>query len=678
MDNRGIIVVVGELESDSEAILKASESGIIFKNVSSQTDIEYTSEIMIPIIFCGLFSSVCEASTQANIPFKASTGMPPDSKDIISPLPVSISKIKTENEKPTKLSEKEKDVLLEETIEDVIHGLFMNEEEKQINDRANDNLDSDGLEDETLLSVSSKEDKTDEKDPEDSEFTSDNDIAFWEKMKLKTRKRKKYKQRAGSTGKRKYMKYPADFSNYSIKLPVEKIISTLNRQEKVLQQPSESQQKEKVNSQQALKDPVSIKTENENNEDDWITDNEVDPEEDVDIDSAFKMEWKKKRHPYNSKEKNFVCEVCGKLYSKHHYLREHIVRDHSEHEQAKRYPYCCQHCKRLYSGERQLQYHLQQHSGPCEICGVMLKCSGLFWIHRRNHDAQCEICSKVFQTRNSFDMHMKLKHSEKTIPCPLCPRMFPFKFLMNRHVAKTHNSGTPPQHKCEECDFCAKTEGALRIHQRRIHNTVPKMYTCEECNMAFSTKLSFDKHVTFHVGETSFTCQICMRTYRSQNDFHSHMRAIHGGSINGTMRVEQPEPPSHLHHRILMSYPCETCNIMFPTRKNLNRHILKVHGIDVTAPKESKEEPVEEESIQLAEVDETAVAVMQINVTNEDFQPEESKRDFRDEQALLGFTGGVNYQGTRSALLMPANVVPPDVNLVDIDGVQYHVIRGNQ
>lgn len=497
-------------------------------------------------------------------------------------------------------------------------------------------------------------------------------------MKLKTRKRKRYKQRAGSTEKRKYLKYPADFSNYSIKIPVEKNNSTLDRKAKIPEQPTEPQEKEKVDGNQAIKEAITIKTEDENNEDDWITDNEVDPVEDVDIDSAFKMEWKKKRHPYNSKEKNFVCEVCGKLYSKHHYLREHIVRDHSEHEQAKKYPYCCQHCKRLYSGERQLQYHQQQHSGPCEICGLMLKCSGLFWIHRRNHDAQCEVCSKVFQTRSSLDMHMKLKHSEKTVPCPLCPRMFPFKFLMNRHVSKTHSSGTPPQHKCHACDFCAKTEGALRIHQRRIHNTVPKVYTCEECNMVFSTKLSFDKHINFHIGESGFTCQLCMRTYHSQNDLYSHMRDVHGESVTVSMKVEPLEPTSQLHHKILMSFPCETCNIMFPTRKNLNRHILKVHGVGVSAPREPKEVPVVEESIQLAEVDESAVAVMQINVTNEDFQPEEPRRDFRPEEALLSFTGGVNYQGTRSALLMPANVVPPDVNLVDIDGVQYHVIRGNQ
>lgn len=651
-----MIVVVGELESDSETILEASESGtLIFKNVSSQTDLAYTSKAAFPIIFCTILSSVNEASTQTDIPAKSSVGVSADVKDLIHPLSLNnVTKIKTE--KPPKVIETEKDVLLEQTIEDVILGLSANEESR-CSDQPNNSVHSDGYDNETLLSPYPRDDV---KNPEDSEFSSDNDVAFWQKMKLKSKKRKRGKLRSGNSEKRKYLKYPAGFSNYSIKIPFEDSFSVLGKVSPTLPQPEHAEE-----SRQMEKENMTIKIEAEVNNDDWITDDEMDVEEEVDIDLAFKLEWKMKRHPYNSKEKNFVCEVCGKLYSKHHYLREHIVRDHSDHEQAKKYPFCCRHCKRLYSGERQLMYHQQQHSGPCEICGLMLKCSGLFWIHRRNHDSQCETCFKVFQTKSSLDMHMKLKHTEKTIPCPMCPRLFSFKFLMNKHVAKAHSSGTSLQHKCDECDFYARTEGALRIHQRRIHNKIPKMHTCDECNSSFSTKLTFDKHMALHANECGFECQ---------NDMYSHKTAVHSGLSNGTITVEHQALTNQLHHKILMSYPCEMCNIMFPARKKLSRHLLKVHGIDSDAVRESREV---EESIQLAEMDEAATAVMQINVNNEDFQPEVSRIDLREEHPIFTLTGG-NYQGTRSALLMPANVVPPDVSIVDIDGVQYHVIRGNQ
>ncbi|KAG7174070.1 GDNF-inducible zinc finger protein 1-like [Homarus americanus] len=667
--NDMMIVVIGELESDSETILEATETGtIIFKNVSCQTDLEYTSKTSIPLIFCSLLPAIGEASTQADIPVKVSIGISTDCRDTTPSLYTNSEiKVKTEQpENPATITNK--DVHLEQTIEDVILGFSANKENQRV-DLPGDHMDSDGLADEAALSLYSKDD---EKNPEDSEFSSDNDVAFWQKMKLKSKKRRKYKTKSGYSEKKKYLKYPADFSNYGVKIPHEDNHSSVSKMSSFPQQCVEQQPEQTEEGKEAVKEMISIKEEVEVNMDDWITDDEMDAEEEMDIDLAFKLEWKKKRHPYNSKEKNFVCEVCGKLYSKHHYLREHIVRDHSEHEQAKKYPYCCQHCKRLYSGERQLIYHQQQHRGPCEICGVMLRCSGLFWIHRRNHDSQCDVCDKVFQTRSSLDMHMKLKHSEKTVPCPLCPRMFPFKFLMNKHVDKAHNSETPPQHECSECDFSARTEGALNIHQRRIHNKVPKMYKCSKCLAPFWTKISFDKHMDVHNTENGFTCQICMQTFISKNDLYTHKRTAHGGSSSDSIIVEQQALTDQLHSKIMMSNPCEMCNIMFPTRKKLNRHLLKTHAIEIDVPQEPKE--VVEESIQLAEMDETAVAVMQIDVNNEDFQSEEPK----EEQTIFSFAESISYQGTRSALLMPANVVPPDVNIVDIDGVQYHVIRGNQ
>ncbi|KAK8754187.1 hypothetical protein OTU49_014758, partial [Cherax quadricarinatus] len=659
--NQNIIVVVGEVESDSETILETSESGtLVFKNVSCQVNFECTSKASIPIIFSTIFSSVNESCTQTDIPTKSNVSVSVDVNDFIPPLPLNnVTKIKTE--KLPKITETEKESLLEQTIEDVILGVNPDEENCST-DQPRKPERTERLCSEAVLFPFSREDV---KNPEDSEFSSDNDVAFWEKMKMKSRKRKKYKIKAGGSEKRKYLKYPAGFSNYGTKMPLEENSSILGKITVTLPQPEPTQESKTIE-----KETDSVKNEVDIKNDDWVTDDEVDAEEEVDIDLAFKLEWKKKRHPYNTKEKNFVCEVCGKLYSKHHYLREHIVRDHNDHEQAKRYPYCCQHCKRLYSGERQLKYHQQQHSGPCEICGLMLRCSGLFWIHRRNHDSQCEACGKIFQTKSSLDMHMKLKHTEKTIPCPLCPRMFPFKFLMNKHVAKAHNSSAPLKHKCDDCDFHARTEGALRIHQRRMHTVV---FNCDVCNSSFNTKFAFDEHLALHVGELEFSCQLCMQTFNSQNDLYFHQKTVHEGSTSGTI-IEQPALTGQLHHKILMSYPCEICNIKFPTRKKLSRHLLKVHGIDINTARESKEV---EESIQVEEMDETATAVMQINVNKEDLQPIESSPDFRENQTIFTLTGG-NFQGSRSALLMPANVVPPDVSIVDIDGVRYHVIRGTQ
>lgn len=263
-----------------------------------------------------------------------------------------------------------------------------------------------------------------------------------------------------------YLKYPSHinhFKNERIKCSSPNSHVTVQKCNDQQSAVSEEGSKSKDEASTAVKGPGSG--------DDWITDDEMDDEVQENIDLAFKREWKEKRLPWNSKEKNFVCDICGKLYSKHSYLRGHIVREHKEHEEAKKYPYSCQHCKKVYMRERHLLQHQQQHNGPCEICGVVLKCSGLFWVHRRNHDSVCKVCNRTFGTKSSVDMHMRLKHSEKVVPCPECNRKFPFEFLKNRHIAKAHRNPELTRYKCDKCDFWALAEVALKIHQRRMHNS---------------------------------------------------------------------------------------------------------------------------------------------------------------------------------------------------------------
>lgn len=144
------IVVFGELESDSETIFEASEAGtFIFKNVSSQTDFEREDDDRIPIIFCGLFSSsVCEASTQANIPLQPNLRVHVKTENIP---PFNVTEIKTEA--PDQIHEKEKAAHLEETIENVVQGCS---KKKKTASFLFDS-DSEDLDDDLPISVSSKD-----------------------------------------------------------------------------------------------------------------------------------------------------------------------------------------------------------------------------------------------------------------------------------------------------------------------------------------------------------------------------------------------------------------------------------------------------------------------------------------------------------------------------------------
>ncbi|MPC32429.1 Myoneurin [Portunus trituberculatus] len=230
-----------------------------------------------------------------------------------------------------------------------------------------------------------------ENEPEDTEYSSDDDLAFWQKMKKRSKQRLKKSYR-----KKLFHKYFPDQSS-SKNSPV-----------------NSQKDQNSLSTKEGNKTSNKVSSVVKGSEDDWITDDEEDDEDDENIDLAFKREWEEKRLPPNTKEKNFVCSICGKAYSKSSFLRTHIVRKHKEHEEAKRYPHFCQHCRKVYLREKDLMKHKQQFRGPCEICGVVLGCSDLFWVHRRDHDSICKyacgFCNITLVSNEDISQHMHKYH----------------------------------------------------------------------------------------------------------------------------------------------------------------------------------------------------------------------------------------------------------------------------
>lgn len=69
MEENCMIQVVGELESDTETTFKTNNKRtVINKHAACQTASSVTSGVLVPIMFCTLFSPICEASVQVNLP----------------------------------------------------------------------------------------------------------------------------------------------------------------------------------------------------------------------------------------------------------------------------------------------------------------------------------------------------------------------------------------------------------------------------------------------------------------------------------------------------------------------------------------------------------------------------------------------------------------------------------
>lgn len=70
MMDSNIVMVVGELEIEDDSVMvETSETGtVVYKNASCQVDFSSQNARSVPIVFCGLQLSSCEASTQCDIP----------------------------------------------------------------------------------------------------------------------------------------------------------------------------------------------------------------------------------------------------------------------------------------------------------------------------------------------------------------------------------------------------------------------------------------------------------------------------------------------------------------------------------------------------------------------------------------------------------------------------------
>ncbi|XP_063883809.1 zinc finger protein 860-like isoform X2 [Scylla paramamosain] len=485
-------------------------------------------------------------------------------------------------------------------------------------------------------------------DPEDTEYSSDDDFAFWQKMKRRAKQRNKKSLR-----KKLFHKYSSDQNNSRN--------SPMNSQRYMDQQSSPTKEGNETS------DKLSSVVKGSENEDDWITDDEVDDEDHENIDLAFKREWEEKRLPPNSKEKNFVCEICGKAYSKPSFLRAHIVRDHKEHEGAKRYPYFCQHCRKVYVREKDLLKHQQQFSGPCEICGMVLGCSDLFWAHRRDHDSVCKVCNKEFTKMSSLYIHMKIEHSKNPLSCSICDKRFHCESLLKKHIVKVHDNAAVQQTitKCDKCDFSAKTQRALKIHQGLVHHSKLGLFTCKKCKKTFSTKLTYKNHVATH-RKKSIICPLCSEKFTSEHELQTHRISVHEVTYN--VGSEKETLPSHLNSSHLSQYACALCNITLGSNEDLSQHMHRYHDMDINSPREIR---LEIERVHLSEIDKNANGVWAVG--SEETHPQElDKPTMRDLSTHFGSSID------KSALLVPATAMPPNVNVVEVNGVQYHVVRENQ
>ena len=112
----------------------------------------------------------------------------------------------------------------------------------------------------------------------------------------------------------------------------------------------------------------------------------------------------------------------------------------------------------------------------------------------------CENCSKSFQSKQAFDYHKKVHHSDssQSMQCSKCEKEFKSRVALNNHVKYVHSDIR--RYCCKDCDLKFKQKKHLREHYLNVHKInqyreeyhQPKEvqnFFCGECGSQFKRKM---------------------------------------------------------------------------------------------------------------------------------------------------------------------------------------------
>merc|ERR1712129_110684 len=81
---------------------------------------------------------------------------------------------------------------------------------------------------------------------------------------------------------------------------------------------------------------------------------------------------------------------------------------------------------------------------------------------------------------------------------------------------------------CADMSFDVNLNAQIENNITKTTNTEGLTgYQCTTCNKFSKNKQNLKKHVEIHMEGLSFPCQLCDRTYKTRNTFHSHMYTKH-------------------------------------------------------------------------------------------------------------------------------------------------------
>jgi len=265
-----------------------------------------------------------------------------------------------------------------------------------------------------------------------------------------------------------------------------------------------------------------------------------------------------------------------------------------------------------------LVQHFQTFAYKCDQCAATFNTKDSFEDHMKSCHAQeiakfqCKDCSVAFYSKKDLKTHEKLAHEASdtglSLKCKSCSKTFSSKKTMHAHMRGIHgiSSKTPKKAKanttCQICGENKKSEHNLMQHYKKFHeNPFPEPISCKLCvnikqlrNRKYHTPYALNLHeqqIHSGGGEGKLVCEYCCREFHGSIGkvkfaLKEHIQAVHLGirkecdecGKTFISNIVLNKHKKHVHRREAQ-YPCKGCGKIFRYSQQAIDHEYKDKGI---------------------------------------------------------------------------------------------------